>query len=267
MDFSQFAEQHGLIIDHVVHDRWVRVPTTDHPHKKNGSYKFVGDAGWVQNFATMEEPVMWKGKAIFRDTATLVAKREAAKKERLESQKKAMKKAAWILNNAKKETHPYLVRKGFPAEKGYVWNDLLVIPMRSSGNLVGCQLIDKLGNKKFLSGQVTKGAEAIFDAKGLHIVCEGYATALSIRRVMKLIGKRYRIHVSFSAGNIPVIANGLECVIVADNDTTGIKVAKSTGKPYWVSPVEKEDFNDAEMRLGTDVLSVAFSQFLTQETH
>ena len=38
LDFESFAEQHGLIIDHLVHDRWARVPTTDKPHSKNGSY-------------------------------------------------------------------------------------------------------------------------------------------------------------------------------------------------------------------------------------
>jgi len=267
MDFNRFAEQHGLIIDHIVQDRWVRVPTTDHPHKKNGSYKFVGDAGWVQNFATMEEPVMWKGQRTFSDSATLKAKREVAQKERLDKQKKATNKAAWILNQAKKDVHPYLLRKGFPHEKGYVWNNLLVIPMRMTGNLVGCQLVDALGNKKFLSGQITKNAEAIFDAKGMHIVCEGYATALSIRRVMKNIGKRYRIHVAFSASNVFEIASKLDCIVIADNDPVGIRMAVKTGKSYWVSDKEGEDFNDAETRLGTEELSLIFSQFLMDNSN
>ena len=166
------------------------------------------------------------------------------------------------MHQCKKSTHPYLERKGFPTEKGYVWNELLVIPMRSGADLVGCQLIDPMGNKKFLTGQITKGASAIFDAKGRDIVCEGYATALSIRRVMKKIGKRYKIHVAFSAGNIPVIAKDLDCVIVADHDATGLRVAKSTGKPYWIPPMDKEDFNDAESRLGVDALAELFSEFL-----
>ena len=54
MNFESFAEQHGLIIDSLIQDRWVRVPTTDHPHKKNGSYIWDGYTGAVQNWAVHE---------------------------------------------------------------------------------------------------------------------------------------------------------------------------------------------------------------------
>jgi putative DNA primase/helicase len=129
--------------------------------------------------------------------------------------------------------------------------------MRIDGSLVGCQLIDNDGNKKFLTGQITKGASAVFENKGLDIICEGYATALSVRRVMKLLRKRYTIHVAFSAGNIQTLSKTIKkFIVIADNDSVGIKTAKQTGKPYWVSDVEGEDFNDAEQRLGTEVLSL-----------
>ena len=87
---------------------------------------------------------------------------------------------------------------------------------------------------------------------------EGYATALSVRRVLKTAHIRYRIHVTFSAGNLPEIAKEFpQCVVVADNDTTGIKVAQKTGRPYWLSGVEGEDFNDAEVRgAGVDLLNL-----------
>jgi hypothetical protein len=38
--------------------------------------------------------------------------------------------------------------------------------------------------------------------------------------------------------------------VVADNDTAGINAAKATGKPYWLSDKEGEDFNDYEIRNG-----------------
>jgi putative DNA primase/helicase len=264
MNFERFAEIHGLIISGLILDRWVRVPTTDHPHKKNGAYFFDGRTGAVQNWATHEKPVPWKSDTVEKVDDAWKEKKRKAEEQRAVRQGKASKKAGWIMHNCKTEMHPYLTRKGFDDIKGYVWNNLFVIPMRVGTDLVGCQLIDAMGNKKFLSGQITKGASAIFDAKGMDIVCEGYATALSIRRVMKKLGKRYKIHVAFSAGNIPEIAKGLDCIIVADHDPMGIKMAKSTGKPYWVSPMDKEDFNDAEMRLGTDALAVLFSEFLVQ---
>ena len=262
MNFERFAELHGLIIDSLVSDRWTRCSTVDHPHKKNGSYIYEGNKGAVQNWAVHDKPVVWFSEGDYKPDPHESKKRQMALEERKARQLKATKKAGWIMHQTKKTTHPYLAKKGFPDEKGYVWENLLIIPMRMDGNLVGCQTIDPHGNKKFLSGQVTKGASAVFDAKGLDIVCEGYATALSIRRVMKHIGKRYRIHVAFSAGNIVEIAKDLNCVVIADHDPVGIKMAKQTNKPYWVSEVEGEDFNDAEMRLGTHQLSLTLSSFL-----
>ena len=190
MNFERFAELHGLIINHLSMDRWIRVPTTDHPHKKNGSYKFAGTVGWVQNFATMEEPVMWKDKNARVDMSVIRQNKKKSDEDRVARQQKASAKAGFIMKSAVKGTHPYLAKKGFAEEKGYIWNDLLVIPMRIDGSLVGCQLIDKDGTKKFLSGQITKGASAVFENKGLDIICEGYATALSVRMVMKFLRKR-----------------------------------------------------------------------------
>ena len=40
MNFEQFAEMHGLIIRRLMLDKWVRVPTLDHPKKMNGAYIF-----------------------------------------------------------------------------------------------------------------------------------------------------------------------------------------------------------------------------------
>ena len=56
MDFYRFAETHGLIIRDLVMDRWVRVPTIDHPGKRNGAYIFNGNSGAVQNWALHEKP-------------------------------------------------------------------------------------------------------------------------------------------------------------------------------------------------------------------
>jgi putative DNA primase/helicase len=215
--------------------------------------------GQLQNWAIHESPVRWVPETPYkRDIAKDRAKSAQALKDRLQAQQEAAKKAAFILHNSVKSVHPYLANKGFPQEKGWVWNDLLIVPMRIKGSLVGAQLIQPDGTKKFLAGQVTKGAYATFDNKGIDIVTEGYATALSVRRVLKTAHIRYRIHVTFSAGNLPEIAKEFpQCVVVADNDATGIKVAKKTGRPYWVSGVEGEDFNDAEVRgAGLDLLDL-----------
>ena len=64
MSFQAFAEQHGLIIDHLVYDRWTRVPTLDYPKKRNGSYIFDGQRYKAMG-NSMAVPVMrWIGKRI-----------------------------------------------------------------------------------------------------------------------------------------------------------------------------------------------------------
>ena len=259
MSFQQFAEKHGLIINSLILDKWVRVPTVDHPHKKNGSYIFDGNSGAVQNWAIHEKPVSFKGK---HNPSQIIRKPKPVSDDS-GKQTRATSKAAFILGNAKKKPHPYLEKKGFPEEKGWVWNDILVIPMRINGDLVGCQLIDQDGNKKFLSGQKTKGASAIFDNKGIVLLCEGYGTALSIRRALKAIKQRYKIVVCFSAGNIVEMAKAYpDSLVIADHDPIGIKVAKQIAHPYWVSPNKGEDFNDYELRVGAEKAGLALGKLI-----
>jgi len=252
MSFELFAAQHGLIINSLIHDKWVRVRTVDHKSKLNGSYKFLGDVGWVINFATMQEHAMWRSEKPQEVDYTQIRNKILADEERRsEAHKKAASKAAWILNNSRKVHHKYLYKKGFPEEKGWVWNDLMIVPMRLNDSLVGLQVVTADGDKRFLTGQQTKGATAVFDNKGVVILCEGYATALSIRRALKAVRQRYKIVVCFSANNmVDVAKQHIDCFLVADNDTAGINAAKATGKPYWLSDKEGEDFNDYEIRNG-----------------
>jgi putative DNA primase/helicase len=123
--------------------------------------------------------------------------------------------------------------------------------MRVAGNLVGLQLINVDGTKRFLSGQQTKGASLVIDNKGPNVLVEGLATGLSVRRALKLLRQRYCIHVCFSAGNMLEIAKGLDSpIVVADNDLMGIGTAKKIASRYWVGEAG-EDFNDYEQRVGS----------------
>ena len=255
MTFHDFARAHGLIIRDIIPHRWVSTPTEDHPRKRNGRYKYMGDVGWVQNWATMVSPVMWKDQnANPVDYRRAIAESE---KKREEDAKKAASKAAWILNQCEKKPHVYLAAKGFPELQANVWTvdgkSLLVLPMRIDGNLTGAQLITESGEKKFLYGQRTQGASLTMDAKGVPIFCEGMATALSVREAMRLIKVRYRIECCFSAGNLKTISGRYpDGLIVADNDEseTGLRCARDAGKPYWISSTVGDDFNDFHKREG-----------------
>lgn len=245
MEFIAFAQQHGLIIDSVVTDRWTRVPTEDKPNKRNGSYIWDGQSGAIQNWAVHDKPITFRSE---RRDPFITINRVKQQENQEDLRAKAKSKAVFMMNNAIDKSHSYLTRKGFPLLKGAVWNGLLLIPMRIDNKLVGCQMIDAEGNKKFLRGQITKGASLIIDNKGRDILVEGYATGLSVREALKDAKKRYTIHVCFSAGNMVEIAKGKHNpLVIADNDKIGIQTARKIGQ-YWSSDKEDEDFNDAHQR-------------------
>ena len=263
MIFEDFARLHGLLIKELILDRWVRVGTEDHPRKQNGAYIFDGHKGAIINFAVHDKHILFKSEEPFVPDPNAHKKMLAAKQEHEAKQRKAAAKAAFILNNAVKDQHPYLLKKGFH-DKGLIWNGLLALPMRIQQNLVGCQLISQDGTKRFLSGQRTKGASLVIDNKGRNILCEGFATGMSVRRAMKHLRERYTIHVCFSAGNMLEVAKGLrDLLVIADNDPMGVATAKKIAPHYWVGEAG-EDFNDTEQRIGTAAVSESLRGYLGQ---
>jgi len=260
-DFIQFCRNHGVLLDGMPPvGIWVRVKTEDKPRNRNGAVKWMGDFGFCQNWATMEEPAHWRGeqtKLARARSASLI--RTVNKQAELQAQQ-AAHKARTILSECELGEHPYFAAKGFPDHVVNVWrDDIAVIPMRRGKSVVGCQMIDADGGKKFLFGQRSGGAEFIIGQSGTHVLCEGYATALSAQAVLRNLKMPYAIHVTFSAGNMKRIAQGLPGgVVLADNDAsgTGERVANEIGWPYFMSDVVGEDFNDAHQRIGTFALAM-----------
>jgi putative DNA primase/helicase len=258
MDFLSFCAAHGIIINHAPPiGVWKRYPTTDHPKKRNGAVKFMGDHAFVQNHATNTDVSVWNTDApVDIDTAKIARMAREAEITKRKAQAEAAARANDILAHSILAKHDYLKAKGFEDEWGRVWvkdgEQILVIPMWIDGRLVGCQLIKTDGSKKFLYGQRTSGAEFCIDSRGENILCEGYATALSIQKAMKSLKRPYAIHVCFSAGNMKRVAEGKRGLVVADNDAsgTGERVAKEIGWPYWMSDTVGEDANDYHMRVG-----------------
>lgn len=259
MEFISFCRAHGILIDIPPPiGVWRRYPTDDHPRKRNGAVKFMGDHGFVQNHATDTEVSLWQTETPIKIDRKKIARdmREADAK-RMADQADAVKRAAFILSQTVLGKHEYLNAKGFEGAEDMIWGHegkkTLVVPMRVDGHLVGCQLIESDGSKKFLYGQRTSNAELVIDNKGVHILCEGYATALSIQAALKKMSRRYTIHVCFSAGNMKKVAQGLpDGLLIADNDKsgTGERVAKEIGWKYWMSDVVGEDANDTHQRVG-----------------
>ena len=273
MMFLDFCRAHGIIIDSLPPvGVWKRYKTTDKPTSRNGAVKFMGTHGHVQNHATMLEVNTWRNESESTIAVQEVQRiARAASQETAKFNAQAAEKAAWILSQCKTRKHAYTEAKGFPDEVVNVWTtddgEVAVIPMWIGQQVVGCQLITESGDKKFLFGQRSGGAQFVFDNRGEHILCEGYATALSIRHALKNMKKKYTIHVCFSAGNMAKVAATLPGgVVVADNDKsgTGERVAREIGWPYWMSDKVGDDFNDAHQRLGLFAVSQKLVQLLNK---
>lgn len=258
-DFIAFARAHGIIIDHLPPiGVWRRYPTEDKMGKRNGAIKFMGSHAFLQNWAISTEVEVWKAEGTSEvDMNRYRRDMQEAERKRKQQQVDAAKKAKWILDQCQIAKHPYLEAKGFPDEQGNVWNSddglVLVVPMRVGHQLVGCQLIREDGSKKFLFGQRTSEASFCFDNKGPAVLCEGLATAMSIRAALKALKRRYTLYVTFSAGNMQKVAATLPGgFVVADHDAsrTGEEAAKKIGWPYWMSDTTGEDFNDFYRRVG-----------------
>jgi len=279
MDFIQFARAHGVEIDRLIDDgRWHRCKTIDKPRHRNGAYCFRGDVGWVQDWATMLEPDVWRPDnpaTVKVDRAAVQERASEARRKILEAQRKAAARAKEIIQSCGYGLHPYLAAKGFPEVEGYIWrdgdDDKLIIPMRVGEMLVGLQAISgKDGHeKRFLYGQRIDGATFTIGRPGPRTTtfyCEGYATGLSVRDALQALKVPYVLHVCYSAGNMVKVAKERgPGIVIADYDKPskqvpeqggmGWKVARDIGGKFWTSDVEGEDANDFNRRRGLFALA------------
>jgi len=227
MDFIDFARCHGLLIDRLDEGRWARVPTEDHPRKRNGAYKFLGDVGFVQNHATMDEVAVWKSDrpatvAEQRDRAVRAAQMQARDLSRTLNAQKAMREAYHSMPNFV-GGHPYLQEKGLSVRgcSGLKLDrDVLVIPVTRNGKVISYQTITKDGDKKFRFQCPVKQGYYLIERKGSSVTCfvEGFATGLAVYQALP----QSSVLVCFNAGNLIDVAkdypvNGM-AVVCADND-------------------------------------------------
>jgi len=190
--------------------------------------------------------------------------------ERIRMARAASDKAQWILSQCCTQQHAYLNSKGFPERVGLVWwpaedVNLLCIPMHVGRALVGVQLIDRTGSKKYLLGQITSKAEYCIDSGRPDATdwwVEGYASGLSLQVCLHALKLSYRIHITFSAGNLKRMA--YSGYVVADNDAshTGAIAAQATHLPYFMPPGVGCDINDLHQQDGTFKTSQSIGRWL-----
>lgn len=264
MQFVDFARAHGVEIDPgklVPSERIQRSGTVDKPRSTNGAWYWDGARGWVFNWATEARVQWWEDPHAKpwtpEEKGAWKARQQAGRERRAQDHQRAAERASRMLSACQPAEHSYLQFKGFPAHQGLVAPDgALVVPMRSlSGGLQGLQLIrwveaDRAYDKKMIPGMKAKGAIFRLGDKTAPetILCEGYATGLSILAAVRSVGLRACVVVCFSAHNLIQIAPLVpgRVMVFADHDAsgTGEAAAQATGRPYVMSATLGQDAND-----------------------
>lgn len=188
-----------------------------------------------------------------------------------------------IVKACRAEPHPYFEAKGFPDESGLVIDDLrplipdhqlgrdiafrlpdgegpwLIVPGRIAQQVTTIQIIGPDGSKKNIyRGKMSGAAHRIATGRETW-VCEGIATALTVRAALRLLNRSATVYSAFAASNVAKVAKRHEgSIIAADHDKAqeqlhgvgaGEFYAAQTGH-VWTQPPEIEDFNDMHQREG-----------------
>ena len=265
-DFISFAESNGVLIRYLDDSGDIkRVGTTDKPSSKNGAYSWDGKFGWVSNWSNGGEPVYYKSDYVNylseEDKKRIAQKRADDETTRLILASLVKEDTARILKTCERYNHPYLKSKGLDNLALVERNDIIV-PMYyyADYSLVGYQrialvLTDYL--KRMAKGMQAKGAIHILGnrASPEYLLCEGYATGLSLHNAISSCGLDMAVVVCFSARNMTYIAQKLKSrpgFIYADNDEskTGEEAAKLSELKYCMSEKVGNDANDDMKEFG-----------------
>lgn len=250
--FIAFARAHGVEIDPGKLDdsgKLRRCGTTDHPRSKNGAYVWDGRGGFVWAWDGEGRAVSFTDPHARplspEEQARRDARRQAVRDEQAVLHRKAAEWAARLLSLAKPKEHPYLFRKGFKSTQGLVLPEgELFVPMRDvrTNELIGGQVIKWLPDelrweKKYLYGMRSRGAcLRLGPAKAAEqVLCEGYATGLSIEAAVRQMKLNASVLVCFSAHNL----------IAAAERTTGRRYVIADHDPIQTDP-EKAKQNPGE---------------------
>ncbi len=175
------------------------------------------------------------------------------------SPEQAAEKARNLIARAKLDVHPYLARKGFPDRKMLVLGEALLVPMRPIGGyerIASLQMIRPDGGKLFLKGGRASGCVYHLGlGSSEQWWVEGLATGLSVLAALRLLSRRARVTVCFSASNLAKVAR--HGIVVADHDAgsqAGEKAARQTALRYWLPP-EPGDANDFHQAYGVRALA------------
>lgn len=269
--------------------RWKRTDTLGVHGKGDASIMIFDDqrGGIVWNWQTqLKVPFRVSGEiAPVTHAERQAAQRRAEDRKRREREQseQAAETARKIVQGATQAKHPYLTAKGFPDELGLVhetpqsafpsgWlgeammkampegeGPWLIVPGRVGKSITTVQFIGTDGAKKNLLRGRMDGASHRIATGADTWICEGIATALTVRAALRLLGRSATVLSAFAASNAAAIASGTPGAILAtDNDKpietfggigTGEYYARKSGRS-WSMPPEAGDWNDYHQSKG-----------------
>ena len=202
--------------------------------------------------------------------------RDLAKERQQEAERAEIERiCGLIVKGSTPQHHPYLASKGFPEELGLVCENpraflpdnavaemieyaipkcdgpMLIVPGRIGDRLTTVQFITPDGQKVNVRGGQIGGASHRIATGREMWVCEGIATALSVRAALRLLGRSATVLSAFAANNTAKVARA-GCIIAADHDKpvetlgglgTGEFYARKSGCS-WIMPPAIGDWND-----------------------
>lgn len=278
--------------------RWIRTDAIGKNGKDDGSILIFDDStgGLVWNHQTAKRQRFSLGAAgrIERDPeAERLAKLREQERERERVQIERV--CADIVRGCRHEGHAYLKRKGFPDEVGLVCDDprvffppgrfgemlarampegkgpFLIVPGWIDRRVTTVQFITPDGTKKNILRGAMGGASYRIASGRVTWVCEGIATALSVRAALRLLGASVTVLSAFSASNVGMVAQASPgSRIAADNDKpvetlenlgAGEFYARRSRRP-WTMPAEPGDFNDMHVACGLRAVALHLKEAL-----
>lgn len=207
--------------------------------------------------------------------ARLQAERDQEERDRQSAAEESAR--MWDAARADDIGHPYAARKQVACIGARRLKDMLLIPMRHGpGALVGLQIIQPDGSRKFKTGTPAAGAYTVLGSPtktGPIVICEGWATGCSIH-----MATGWCVVVAFSAGNLEAVAKKIRAalpdarlIMAADDDAftdgnPGITYATAAATavdaelavPRFTTADRGTDFNDLHCSEGIEAVRTCF---------
>lgn len=278
--------------------RWMQTDTLAKNGKGDGRVLIFDDGagGMVWNHQTSRSHRFRVGQEGQTRRDPEAERRARIREAEREIERKAVERVCGaIVRGCRHDRHAYLSRKGFPDELGLVCDDpreffpagrfgemlaralpegpgpFLIIPGRVGRDLTTVQFITVDGTKKNILRGAQGGASHRIATGRDTWVCEGIATALSVRAALRLLGASATVLSAFSASNVAQVAEAIPGArIAADHDKpvealeglgAGEFYARRSGR-VWTMPPSPGDFNDWHQRDGLRAVALHLREAL-----